>query len=53
MVEEILLSEIGDEQIEITVIIIIAPGATGRISDICDGHAGGDFQKSPVPLVMI
>src|SRR5947207_853282 len=36
-----------------TVVVIIAPGATGRIATVIDNAPGRNFRKSPIPIVMI
>src|SRR5262249_20766788 len=43
VVQKTFLAEVGDKQIQITIVIVITPGATGRISDIGDDRVAGDF----------
>jgi hypothetical protein len=53
VVEKILLVRIGDEEIEKTVVVVVAPGATERTATIRHNSSGRYFGERAVPIVMI
>ena len=53
MVEKIFLPEIRHKKIQIAVIIVIAPGATGGIGDVGDDSPGSYFHEGPITLVVV
>src|SRR5438105_4709064 len=54
MVEKIVLAvAIGDEQIEETIVVIIAPGAAHRACCIRGDAAGGDSRERAIAVIVV
>ncbi|MNV68573.1 hypothetical protein D3C71_1614340 [compost metagenome] len=43
----------GDEQVEMAVVVIVAPGRADRVSVIVDTGFGGDFAEGAIAVVSI
>ena len=53
MIEKVSLTEVGDEQIEEAVIIIIAPGAAFGIPDVSDDGARGNSGERAGTVIVV
>src|SRR4051812_49511259 len=53
MPKEMFLVVAADEQVEISVVVIIAPGAAGKISRHCGHWTVGDLAEGSVSFIVI
>ena len=52
-VEDIIASKNADEQVEISIVVVISPGSANRVGNICRDSAGRHFGERPVAVVVI